>query len=48
MAKAKSSSASSTRIVKARKKRRGVHAKSKTTKNKTAKNYKKINVGQGK
>ena len=47
MAKAKTASVS-TRIVKVKKKNKGVHRKSKTSKNKSAKNYKKINVGQGK
>jgi hypothetical protein len=45
-AKAKSSPTSHT--GKARKKRPGIHSKKKCSKSKKAKNYKKINVGQGK
>jgi len=37
----------SNETVKAKKKRPGVHAKSKTTNNKNAKNYKKAYKGQG-
>ena len=46
MAKAKLQSAISF-VKKPRKKRPGVHAKSKTTKNKTSKNYVKPYVSQG-
>tara|TARA_R100000951_G_scaffold15244_2_gene11972 strand:- start:2890 stop:3000 length:111 start_codon:yes stop_codon:yes gene_type:complete len=34
-------------LGKVRKKRKGIHAKSKKSKNKTSKNYKKKNRGQG-
>lgn len=37
----------SARLKTPKKKRRGVHSKKKTSKNKNSKNYKKINVGQG-
>jgi len=48
-AKAKSSSGPSrSHIARARKKRPGVHSKKKSSKSKRAKNYKKLNVGQGK
>ena len=47
MAKAKQS-ATRTFIAKPRKKRPGVHSKKKSSKSKRAKNYKKLNVGQGK
>jgi hypothetical protein len=47
MAKAKTTSASSF-IKKPRKKRKGVHSKNNTSKLKGSKNYKKLNVGQGK
>lgn len=46
-AKAKSPS-STTHSGRARKKRPGVHSKKKCSKSKRAKNYKKLNVGQGK
>lgn len=46
MAKAKSSQVS-TRIEKPKVSRPGVHAKSKTSKLKSSKNYKKLNRGQG-
>ena len=46
-AKAKTSSVISY-IAKPKRKRPGVHAKAKTSKLKSSKNYKKINVGQGK
>lgn len=46
-AKAKSSSTGPTHLRKARKKRPGVHSKKKCSKSKRAKNYKKLNVGQG-
>jgi hypothetical protein len=45
-AKAKTSSVTSY-IAKPRKKRPGVHAKSKTSKLKKSKNYKKLYIGQG-
>ena len=49
MAKTKQTSSSvSARIEKPKKKRPGVHAKSKTSKLKNSKNYKKKSVGQGK
>lgn len=35
------------KLIKPKKKRPGVHAKSSTSKIKTSKNYKKRNVGQG-
>ena len=44
--KSKTSSVSSY-IAKPRKKRPGVHAKSKTSKLKNSKNYKKLYIGQG-
>ena len=47
MAKAKAQSSVSF-IRKSRKKRPGVHAKSKTSKNKTSKNYVKAYTSQGK
>lgn len=47
-AKAKSSSGSTSHVGKTRKKRPGVHSKKKCSKSKRAKNYKKLNVGQGK
>jgi hypothetical protein len=47
-AKAKSSSGSTSHVGGARKKRPGVHSKKKCSKSKRAKNYKKLNVGQGK
>ena len=34
-------------IIKSRKKRKGIHAKKKSSRNKTSKNYKKKNRGQG-
>lgn len=34
-------------IIKSRKKRKGIHAKKKNSRNKTSKNYKKKNRGQG-
>lgn len=46
MAKVKSNQ-SITFITKPKKKRPGVHAKSKTSKLKSSKNYKKLNRGQG-
>ena len=46
-AKAKSSG-STTHSGRARKKRPGVHSKKKCSKSKKARNYKKLNVGQGK
>jgi len=33
--------------VKPKKKRKGIHAKTKMSKNKGSKNYQKVNVGQG-
>jgi len=47
-AKAKSSSGSTTHTGRARKKRPGIHSKKKCSKSKKARNYKKLNVGQGK
>lgn len=47
-AKAKSSGSGTTHLGRARKKRPGVHSKKKSSKSKRAKNYKKLNVGQGK
>jgi hypothetical protein len=47
MAKAKTTSSTSAFFAKPKKKRKGIHAKSKTSKNKGSKLYKKLNVGQG-
>ncbi len=47
MAKVKSTQATEKK-VKIKVSRPGVHAKSKTSKLKSSKNYKKLNVGQGK
>ena len=47
MAKAASSSSVSSFFAKPKVKRKGVHSKCKTTKNKRSKNYQKISVGQG-
>ena len=47
MAKAKSSGAISTFRAKPKTKRKGIHAKTKMSKNKGSKNYVKISVGQG-
>jgi hypothetical protein len=47
MAKAKQTSSTFTKIQKVRKKRPGVHSKSKSSKMKSSKNYLKINKGQG-
>jgi len=47
MAKAKSSTATSVKREKKKVSRPGVHAKNKTSKTKTSKNYKKPNRGQG-
>lgn len=47
MAKAKTQSAGSAFRIKAKRKRPGVHAKSKTSRLKSSKNYKKRSVGQG-
>jgi hypothetical protein len=47
MAKATKPSVSSTHRVKPHKKRPGVHAKTKSSKNKNATNYKKRKIGQG-
>jgi hypothetical protein len=46
MAKAKTTS-SSTKMVGSKTRRHGVHSKTKTSNTKTAKNYKKLNRGQG-
>lgn len=43
---AKSTSVS-TKLIKSKKRKTGVHAKSKTSKIKTSKNYRKKSVGQG-
>jgi|688.fasta_scaffold644418_2 hypothetical protein len=49
MAKAKKSTESSNSFrAKPKKTNKGVHAKSKESKNKNSKNYKKVYVGQGK
>jgi hypothetical protein len=47
MAKASKSSNVSSFLKRANKKRPGIHSKSKTSKLKSSKNYKKRNVGQG-
>ena len=47
MAKAKTSSGGTTFHAKPKRKRPGIHAKSKTSKLKGSKNYKKRTVGQG-
>jgi hypothetical protein len=47
MAKAKSSTATSIKKGKKKVSRPGVHAKTKTSKTKSSKNYKKPNRGQG-
>lgn len=47
MAKAKSSTTTSTKRVKKKVSRPGVHAKTKTSTTKSSKNYKKPNRGQG-
>jgi len=47
-AKAKSSTSSSGHIAKPKKRRPGVHAKSKTSRSKRSKNYRKPYVSQGK
>ena len=47
MAKAKSNSIAGSYTKKARIKRPGVHAKTKTSKKKTPRNYRKAYVGQG-
>lgn len=46
-AKAKSATSSPGHIAKPKKRRPGVHTKSKTSNNKRSKNYRKQNVGQG-
>jgi len=46
-AKAKSTSAGPQFHAKAKRKRKGVHAKTKSSKNKGSKNYRKLNRGQG-
>lgn len=48
MAKAKTTTNTSVKLDKPRKKRPGVHAKSKSSKLKQSKNYNKLNKGQGK
>lgn len=48
MAKAKTSTTTSVKLRKPKKKRPGVHAKSKASKLKGSKNYLKKNKGQGK
>lgn len=48
MAKPKQSSSTSVKIKKPRKKRPGIHSKSKASKLKQSKNYSKKSVGQGK
>lgn len=47
MAKAKTSAAATSFHAKPKRKRPGIHAKSKTSKLKSSKNYRKRNVGQG-
>lgn len=47
MAKAKTQSSTSLFRAKPKRKRPGVHAKSKTSKSKRSKNYRKLSVGQG-
>jgi hypothetical protein len=47
MAKAKSSITTSTKRVRKKVSRPGVHSKKKTSKHKSSKNYKKLNRGQG-
>lgn len=47
MAKTKNTSSSSEKKIKGKISRPGVHAKKKTSKTKTSKNYKKKYVGQG-
>ena len=47
MAKAKGSSTVSTRKIKPKVSRPGVHAKTKTSKSKNSTNYKKLSRGQG-
>jgi hypothetical protein len=47
MAKAKQSVSSNVRVEKPKKKRPGVHSKTKASKLKNSKNYLKKNVGQG-
>ena len=47
MAKAKTQSSAVQFRAKPKRKRPGVHAKSKTSKNKRSKNYVKLSVGQG-
>lgn len=47
MAKAKTSSGAATFHAKPKRKRPGIHAKSKTSKLKSSKNYRKRTVGQG-
>jgi hypothetical protein len=44
---AKQTNSVNARIAKPKKKRKGIHAKSKSSKSKNAKNYLKANVGQG-
>ncbi len=48
MAKAKSGATTSTRIVRNKRKRPGVHSKKKSSRSKNSKLYKKRYVGQGK
>lgn len=47
MAKAKSTSSVKAFQVKPKRKRKGIHAKTKMSKCKTSKNYYKVSVGQG-
>jgi len=47
MAKAKASVSVKAFLTKPKRKRKGVHSKTKFSKSKGAKNYKKISVGQG-
>ena len=47
MAKAKASVSVKAFLLKPKRKRKGVHSKTKFSKSKGAKNYKKLSVGQG-
>lgn len=48
MAKAKTTSVSSSFLSKSKKKRPGIHSKKKCSVSKNSKNYRKLNRGQGK
>lgn len=47
-AKAKNTTISTTKLGKVKIKRKGIHSKKKSSRMKSSKNYKKLNVGQGK